>query len=93
MDYYDISQSIAETLAKAGAPLTDDQRMLLAGAISPWLEKARDQLTSETKELVLALKEIKAAHEEAVNSEKPVNRFFHYDIVKKVNKAIRMVSF
>jgi len=42
MDYYEISQSIAETMAKAGAPLTEDQRILLAGAISPWLDKARE---------------------------------------------------
>jgi len=56
------------------------------------LDSMADQLTSETNELVATLQEIKAAHEQAVSSEKPVTRFFHYDIVKKVNKAIRLVS-
>jgi hypothetical protein len=56
------------------------------------LDSLATQLVGETNELIVVLREIKLAHEEAIASEKPVNRFFHYDIIKKVNKAIRMVS-
>lgn len=41
MDYYEIAESVAQTLAKAGAALNDDQRILLAGALAPWLDKVR----------------------------------------------------
>jgi hypothetical protein len=50
------------------------------------------QLTTETNDLAVVLKEIKAAHEQAINTEAPVSRHFHYDLVKKVNKALRMVQ-
>ena len=36
-DYYDIGQNIAETLCKAGDPLSVDQTALLTFAMSPYL--------------------------------------------------------
>lgn len=41
MDYSTAASAVADTLAAAGKPLTDTQRRLLAGAMAPWLEKAR----------------------------------------------------
>ena len=43
MDYHDIAMSIADTMKKAGAELSDDQRILLVGAISPFLEAASNR--------------------------------------------------
>jgi predicted transcriptional regulator len=45
-DYHQISVSIAEVFATVKAPMSDDQRMLLAGAIAPWLEQ-RDSRIAE----------------------------------------------
>lgn len=41
MDYSAAASAVADTLASAGEPLTDTQRVLLAGAMTGWLEKAR----------------------------------------------------
>jgi len=38
LDYTLIPKAIAETMAKAGAPLTDDQKMLLSGALAGYQE-------------------------------------------------------
>lgn len=46
MDYVEVANSIAETIGKATKPLTDDQRILLAAAIAPWIEKAEDEAWS-----------------------------------------------
>lgn len=46
MDYYTISQIIAQSFSKVGAPLTDEQRILLSGALAPWLLQ-RDQKIEE----------------------------------------------
>lgn len=57
------------------------------------LDSVADQLTGETNDLIAVLQEIKAAHEQVINSgDPPPKLWFHYDIVKKVNKAIRLVN-
>lgn len=38
-DYAKVICGIADTLHKAGATLSDDQRMLLAGCLSVWVDK------------------------------------------------------
>jgi hypothetical protein len=43
MDYSEVTKNIAQTMNKAGAPLSEDQQMLLAGAISVYMEKAYDE--------------------------------------------------
>jgi len=39
MDYSMAINSVADTIRKAGRPLTEAQKMLMAGAVSVWLEK------------------------------------------------------
>lgn len=57
------------------------------------LDSVADQLTGETAALVKVLEEIKAAHQEAIDSGGVIMRAgLHYEIVKKVNKAIRLVQ-
>lgn len=36
-----IVESIAKSLARGGHPLSDEQQMLLAGALLPWLERMK----------------------------------------------------
>lgn len=55
------------------------------------LDSVAAQLTSETDALVATLNEIKAAHAEQAERDLK-NRFFHYDIIKKVNLALRQVQ-
>ncbi len=38
-DYIKIGDSIAETMKKAGAPLSEDQKILLIGCLSVYLQK------------------------------------------------------
>jgi hypothetical protein len=38
LDYSDIAKIIAESIAKVGKPLSDDQYMVMAGAVAVWLE-------------------------------------------------------
>lgn len=39
IDYSAMAQFIAETMLKCGEPLSDGQRLLLAGAVGVWVEK------------------------------------------------------
>ena len=39
VDIITVLDAIADTMKRGGAPLTDDQRMLLAGCLAVWLEK------------------------------------------------------
>ena len=39
MDIIDVLNTIADTMKRGGAPLSDEQRMLLAGCLAVWLEK------------------------------------------------------
>jgi len=43
MDYAEAANSVAETIAKGSKPLTEAQRIVMAGAMAVWLEKARDE--------------------------------------------------
>ena len=49
MDYSKAADAVAETIAKCGKPLTDDQKMLMAGAMAVWMEKARKDGISHAK--------------------------------------------
>lgn len=54
MDCSKINRSIAETLKKAGSPLTEDQEMLLAGCLAVWIEKAHEEGRLDQAKLELA---------------------------------------
>lgn len=54
MNYYEISVSIAEAFAKVKAPMSDDQRMLLAGAIAPWLQQRDNRIAELERQLAFA---------------------------------------
>jgi hypothetical protein len=41
MDYSEAANSVAETIAKGSKPLTEAQKMLMAGAMAVWMDKAR----------------------------------------------------
>lgn len=43
MDYSEAAKSVAETIAKGSKPLTEAQRLVMAGAMAVWLEKARKE--------------------------------------------------
>ena len=43
MDYAEAAASIARTFEEAGHPLDGSQRTILAGAISVWLDRAREE--------------------------------------------------
>ncbi len=55
------------------------------------LDSVASQLTSETDALVATLNEIKSAHEERAKEDLK-SRFFHYDVIKIVNRALRQVQ-
>lgn len=40
MDYSEIADSIAKTIAAAATPLTQTQKIVMAGAVAVWIEKA-----------------------------------------------------
>lgn len=40
MDYSKAIDSVADTLNRAGNPMTEAQKMLMAGAMAVWLDKA-----------------------------------------------------
>lgn len=40
MDYSKAINSVADTISKASKPLSEAQKMLMAGAMAVWLEKA-----------------------------------------------------
>lgn len=41
VDYNKVIESIASTLEKLGSPLSEDQRIVMAGAVAVWIEKAK----------------------------------------------------
>jgi len=41
MDYSKAAELVADTIAKGSTPLTKEQKILMAGAMAVWLEKAR----------------------------------------------------
>lgn len=43
IDYSTIANSIANTIAKGGKPLTETQRPLLVGALAVWLDKLNNK--------------------------------------------------
>lgn len=43
MDYMKAIDTIAETLEKLGEPLTETQRLSMAGSVAVWLEKAYNE--------------------------------------------------
>ena len=47
VDAVTVTSSIVDTVAKVCPPLTDDQRMVIAGALAVWLDKARHAARAE----------------------------------------------
>lgn len=43
MDYSKATEAIAGTIAKVSKPLTESQKMVMAGAIAVWMDKARNE--------------------------------------------------
>lgn len=48
-DYHAISESIAESIALCGKPLTENQQIMMAGAIGVWLNRMRLHAQEEFK--------------------------------------------
>lgn len=49
MDHSEVAASIADTIAKGSKKLTEDQRLLMAGALAVWLEKAQEEARKYTR--------------------------------------------
>lgn len=49
MDYSEMTNAICETIAKVETPLTDDQRMVLAGSLSVHVDKAIKEQDARTR--------------------------------------------
>lgn len=43
LDAANIAKSIGETMKRAGIPISDDQLMVMIGALHIWLEKVREE--------------------------------------------------
>lgn len=57
------------------------------------LDSVASQLTSETDGLIETLKEMKAAHEKLIESGNfNARQGFHYEMIRKINRAIRQVQ-
>lgn len=54
-NYAEIANSIADTIAKCSKPLSESQRLVLAGSVAVWMDKVRGMTEERARELIVKL--------------------------------------